>query len=79
MSKEHVYQQLKSQEYLPGSIRWRVGAFNENSQDVDHIKFVTPDNRVYSIEYRTHTEKSKTFSDVFDIIEIDGKDHLLNG
>ncbi|WPJ72154.1 hypothetical protein DEEACLCL_00137 [Salmonella phage CRW-SP2] len=79
MSKERVYQQLKAQEYLPGSIRYRIGAFNENVNKMDTIRFATTDGKAYVIEYHTFTEKSKTFSDVFDIIEIDLDDQLIKG
>lgn len=77
--KERVYKQMKAEEFLPGVIRWRVGAFNEHVDKMDRIRYVTPDNKTYVLEYRTHSEKSKTYSDVFDIFEIDPMDQLISG
>lgn len=79
MSKEQVYTQMKSQEYLPGSMRWRVGSLNEHQEEMDTIRFSTPDGRAYVVEYHTHTEANRTFSDVYDITEINAKEQMILG
>lgn len=79
MSKESIYSAMKAQEFLPGSMRWRVGSLNENVDKTDRIRFVTPDGRSYVVEYHTHEESKKTFSDVYDIIEINPKEQVLKG
>lgn len=79
MKKETIYSMVKSQQYLPGSIRWRVGSINENEDRTDRTRFTTPDGRVYVIEYHTFEEGQKTFSDVYDVIEINPGDQILKG
>lgn len=79
MSKETIYNLMKSQEYLPGSMRWRVGSINENAESTDHIRFTTPDGRAFVVEYHTFDEAKKTFSDVYDIIEINPANQMLKG
>lgn len=79
MSKESIYNAMKASEFLPGSMRWRVGSINENADQTDRIRYVTPDGRSYVVEYHTHQEAKKTFSDVFDIIEIDPKQQMVTG
>lgn len=79
MSKESIYNAMKASEFLPGSMRWRVGSINENVDQTDRIRYVTPDGRSYVVEYHTHQEAKKTFSDVFDIIEIDPKQQMVTG
>lgn len=79
MSKESIYSAMKASEFLPGSMRWRVGSLNENADQTDRIRYVTPDGRSYVVEYHTHDEGKKTFSDVFDIVEIDPANQVLKG
>lgn len=81
MSKESIYSAMEAQEFLPGSMRWRVGSLNEHADQTDRIRYVTPDGRSYVVEYHTHVEREskKTFSDVFDIIEIDPANQVLKG
>lgn len=79
MSKESIYSAMKAQEFLPGSMRWRVGSLNEHADQTDRIRYVTPDGRSYVVEYHTHVESKKTFSDVYDIIEIDPALQMLKG
>lgn len=31
MSKESIYSAMKASEFLPGSMRWRVGSLNEHA------------------------------------------------
>ncbi|AHK61412.1 hypothetical protein PJM36_0063 [Salmonella phage vB_SenM_UTK0005] len=79
MSKEQIYKLLKAQEYLPGSIRWRHGSLNEHADDMDRVRFTTPEGKSYVIEYHTFLEGHKTFSDVYDIIEINPAKQMIAG
>lgn len=79
MNKEQIYQAMKQENYLPGSMRWRVGSVNENESSTDTIRFTTPDGKAYVVEYRTFEEGKKTFSDVFEIYEINTSKQTING
>lgn len=79
MSKEQVYNMMKAEGYLPGSMRWRHGSLNEHENEMDTIRFTTPDGRSFVAEYHTHTEANRTFSDVYDITEIDSKAQMIKG
>lgn len=79
MSNEQIYKLMKEQEYLPGSMRWRVGSLNEHEDRIDTTRFVTPDGRAFVVEYVVHEDASKTYSDVFDITEIDPKQQMIRG
>ena len=79
MNKEQIYKMIKAQQFLPGACRWRVGSVNENEERTDRIRFTTPDGRACVVEYHTHDEGKKTFSDVYDIIEINPAEQMLKG
>lgn len=79
MNIEQVYAQVKQTQYLPGSIRWRVGSFNEYPDLTDTTKFVTPEGQVFVIEYRTFDESNRTLTDVYDIIPVDPAESIIKG
>lgn len=75
-----VYNLIKSQNFLPGSIRHRIGSKPEHPDQLDTVRFTTPDGRVYVVEYHTAIDGKNTLSTVYDIIEIDDvKNGMIKG
>lgn len=75
---KRVIQLLRQLEHFPRPIR-DYTAYKEKSDNAVLHRVVLPDGRVFSVDAEIHIEYGETETRIYDVIEIDPKEHMIKG